>query len=144
MKEATEKREQLIFTYKPTISNPDYYLLGLLKEMKAERGIIPKQWVLEATRAFWSPLACFKAQQYSEDCVTQMFWESLGKLDAQKGILWNTVGKPLNLERPQINSETPEVSSNNKKSNSSEKKLELSAKMSKIYSGFEYDGTGIL
>ena len=140
-----EKREQLIFTYKPNQTNPDYYWIGLLRERKAERGIIPKQSILEAVRAFWMPIACLRAQKYSEDCLKQMFWESMGKLTAQQELLWNTVGQALkverNLERPQMIMEKTEVIPNNNNPNLLEEEEEST---SQIYSGCDYEGKGLL
>ena len=137
----TEIREQLIFTYKPNQTNPDYYWIGLLKERKTERGITPKQSVLEAVRTFWMPLACLKSEEYSEDCLTEMFWESIAKLNAQQELLWNTVGKALNLKRPQMTVETTEVSSDNNNSPSLNNEPESTANN---YSGCNYDGAGLL
>jgi|688.fasta_scaffold63862_3 hypothetical protein len=136
-----ETREQLIFTYKPNDKNPDYYCIGLLKERKIERGIVPKQSILEAMRAFWLPIACLRAEKYSEDCLTEMFWESLAKLNAQQELLWNTVGKALNLERPQLTVGTQEVLSTNNNQISSTNK---SPKTGNNYSGLDYDDQGLL
>lgn len=140
-KSSQPRREQLVLTYKPNETNPDYYWIGLLRERKAERGIIPKQSILEATRAFWLPIACLRAQRYSEDCLTEMFWESIAKLNAQQELLWNTVGKALNLERPQMMVETQEISPNNNNPNSLNHESEST---SQIYSGCDYDEVGLL
>ncbi len=138
---SSEIREQLIFTYKPNNNNPDYYWIGLLKERKVERGLTPKQSVLEAVRAFWMPIACLKSQQYSSDCLTEMFWESIAKLNAQQELLWNTVGKALNLKRPQMTVETTEVPSDNSNSSSLNNESESTANN---YSGCNYDGAELL
>ncbi len=138
---SSEIREQLILTYKPNNNNPDYYWIGLLKERKRSRGITLKQSILEAARVFWMPIACCKSQQYSSDCLTEMFWESIAKLNAQQELLWNTVGKSLNLERPTTTAETQWASSNNNNSPSLNNEPESTANN---YSGCNYDGAGLL
>ncbi len=135
---SSEIREQLILTYKPNNNNPDYYWIGLLKERKRLRGITLKQSILEAARAFWMPIACSQSQQYSSDCLTEMFWESIAKLNAQQELLWNTVGKSLNLERPTT---TQWVSSNNNNPPSLNNESESTTNK---YSGCNYDGVGLL
>ncbi|MEL4895133.1 hypothetical protein [Crocosphaera sp. Alani8] len=137
----SRKRQQLILTYKPNDDNPDYYWIELLKERKAERGITPKESILEAARAFWMPIACSKSQQYSSDCLTEMFWESIAKLNAQQELLWNTVGKSLNLERPPTTVETQWTSSNN---NNPPSLNNDSKSTPNKYSGCNYNGVGLL
>ncbi len=138
---SSEIREQLILTYKPNNNNPDYYWIGLLKERKRSRGITLKQSILEAARVFWMPIACCKSQQYSSDCLTEMFWESIAKLNAQQELLWNTVGKSLNLERPTTTAETQWASSNN---NNPPSLNNESKSTTNKYSGCNYDGVGLL
>ena len=129
----SRKRQQLILTYKPNDDNPDYYWIELLKERKAERGITPKESILEAARAFWLPIACSQSQQYSSDCLTEMFWESIAQLNAQQELLWNTLGKSLNLERPPA---TQWVSFNHNNSPSLNNESESTTNQ---YSGCNYD-----
>ncbi len=100
--ESQEKdREQLYINYKPTEPNPDYYLIKLLKKRQKEQGTHPKEAVLDTAKVFWLPLACLNVETYTPEALEQIFWESITKLNAQQELLWNLVGKALNLEKTQ-------------------------------------------
>lgn len=138
---SSDNRGRLYINYKPSDNHPDYDLIGLLKERKEQQGIIPRESMLEATKAFWLPMACLKVDKYSEDCLREIFWQSITKLEAQKEFLWNMVGKALNLERPSIVTESSEFSLNQNSWTSSHIEETNSAV---INSGFDYDGQGLL
>ena len=103
---------------------------------------MPKKSILEATKAFWLPIACLNVDTYSTEELEQMFWESLAQLNAQQELLWNIVGQALNIERPQMNAGfQPMVSHNQKKNWLFDDRDESDEN---IYSGLAYDEGGIL
>ena len=139
--EGEKMRVQVSFSHKPTRTNPDYHLLTMLKRRKEEQGIIPKMTMLEATKAFWLPIACLNVETYSPGTREQIFWESLAKLNAQQELLWNIVGKALNLERPQMIVGNSAIFVKNQEEDSS---LLESSLEEEINSGLDYDEAGIL
>lgn len=136
-----QKRMQVAFYHKPSTTTPDYHLLAMLKRRKTEQGIIPKVTMLEATKAFWLPIACLDVETYSQKTLEQIFWESLAKLKAQENLLWNIVGKSLNLERPTTSMGSQAIFINNQPE---EFNSDQWSDSEEINSGIEYDETGIL
>ncbi len=141
--ESQEKdREQLFMNYRPTKYHPDYHLIKLLKKRQKDRGLHPKDEMLELTRTFWLPLACLDVETYTPETIEQLFWESITKLNAQQELLWKVVGKALNLERPQeINSGHLSLEHNHQPKELVENER---SENPKINSGLDYDEAGIL
>ncbi|MCH2247934.1 MAG: hypothetical protein AB4060_05505 [Crocosphaera sp.] len=140
--EQEKKREHISLTHKPLHNHPDYHLIVLLKRRKKEQGIIPKESMLEATKAFWLPIACLNVDTYSPEILEQIFWESLAKLNAQQELLWNIVGKALRLERPQMMVGSEAMVSHNQKEDLLFDQSDDSDEV--IHSGLDYDEAGIL
>ena len=137
--ETSQKRENISLIYKPLDNHPDYHLIRLLKKRKKQQGIMPKKSILEATKAFWLPIACLNVDTYSTEALEQMFWESIAQLNAQQELLWNIVGKALSLEKPQMTAGSQAMVSHNQKEN-----FDYDKSDEVINSGLEYDETGIL
>lgn len=135
--DTSKKREHISLIYKPLQNHPDYHLIGLLKRRKKEQGIMPRESMLEATKAFWLPIACLNVDTYSAETLEQMFWEAIAKLNAQQELLWNIVGKALSLERPQMTVGSEVMISHNQFDDRDDRDED-------IHSGLDYDEVGIL
>ena len=98
--------------------------------------------MLEATKAFWLPIACLNVDTYSPEILERIFWESLAKLNAQQELLWNIVGKALSLERPQMMVGSEAMVSHNQKEDLLFDQSDDSDEV--IHSGLDYDEAGIL